>query len=193
MPMRRDSQRTPKDSGRIAGAASLGFRPIQPEDGEFLFRVYASTRTEELAHVPWSETEKRAFLLMQFTAQHQYYQENYAGTDFLVLLLDDYPIGRLYLARWKDEIRIVDIALLPEYRDTGIGTSLLLDILAEAQEVGKPVRIHVEKFNPALRLYARLGFTNIDDRGVYWFMEWSPKAQVGVHHEDTDTRQQENI
>ena len=75
-----------------------------------------------------------------------------------------------------DEIRLIDIALLLEHRNAGIGARLLQDLLAEAAQAGKPVRIHVEKFNPALRLYERLGFTPIEDQGVYLLMQWSPDA-----------------
>jgi len=153
---------------------ALGFRPIRPDDQAFLLEVYASTRREELALVDWDEDRKTAFLKMQFGAQHQYYQDYYPDTDFLIIVLDDLPVGRLYLARWPGEIRIVDLALLAAHRNAGIGTRILSDILAEATLAGKPVRIHVEKLNPALRLYERLGFTRIADKGVYWFLEWMP-------------------
>jgi ribosomal protein S18 acetylase RimI-like enzyme len=72
----------------------------------------------------------------------------------------------------------VDITLLPPYRQAGIGTAILRDILAEGTAAAKPVRIHVEKFNPALRLYTRLGFTPIADKGVYLFLEWTAGADV---------------
>jgi len=84
------------------------------------------------------------------------------------------PVGRLYVARWQDAIRMVDIALLPPYRNAGIGTAILRDLLAEAAVAHKPVRIHVEQCNPAVRLYERLGFAPIADKGVYLFMEWAP-------------------
>ncbi len=157
--------------------ASVTLRPIQPEDMPFLYEVYASTRQEELAMVAWDEAQKTAFLQMQFTAQHQYYQDNYTQAVFLVILLDDQPVGRLYVARWADEIRLMDVTLLPAYRGAGIGSGLLRALMAEAAQVGKPLRIHVEKHNPALRLYERLGFRSIADRDVYWFLEWSPAAQ----------------
>ena len=153
---------------------TVHFRPIRPDDEAFLYEVYASTRTEELAVVDWDEAQKAAFLHMQFEAQHQFYQERYTQTDILIILRDAVPVGRLYVARWQDEIRIVDIALLPPYRNAGIGTAILRDLLAEAAAAHKPVRIHVEKFNPALRLYERLGFAPIEDKGVYLFMEWAP-------------------
>lgn len=150
---------------------ALRFRPIVPSDESFLCQVYASTRLDELAATDWTDDQKTAFLQMQFVAQHKFYQDNYIDTDFLVILHDDTPVGRLYVARWRDEIRIVDIALLPAYRGTGIGTTILRDLLAEADAAGKPVRIHVERENPALRLYQRLGFVMIEDKGVYLFME----------------------
>ena len=155
---------------------SITLRPIEPDDEEFLYRVYAGTREAELAQVDWDAAQKEAFLRMQFTAQHQYYQEHYAGAAFQVILTQSRPAGRLYVARWPDEIRIVDIALLPEHRNAGIGTVLLQELLAEGAESSKRVSIHVEQFNPALRLYARLGFSRIADRGVYYLMEWSPAA-----------------
>jgi ribosomal protein S18 acetylase RimI-like enzyme len=159
-------------------AACVTVRSIQPSDLAFLFEVYAGTRLDELAVTGWTATEVEAFLRMQFSAQHQYYQDYYTETDFLIILLDELPVGRLYLARWPGEIRIVDLALLPAHRNAGIGTRILRDMLAEATLAGKPVRIHVEKLNPALRLYERLGFTRIADKGVYWFLEWNAPSQA---------------
>ena len=154
----------------------IRFRPITLGDEPFLSQVYASTRLDELAVTDWTDEQKVAFLQMQFVAQHKFYQENYTDTDFLVILQDDTLIGRLYVARWKEEIRIVDIAILPAYRRSGIGTTILRDLLAEADAAGKPVRIHVERENPALRLYQRLGFVMIEDKGVYLFMERGVQA-----------------
>jgi ribosomal protein S18 acetylase RimI-like enzyme len=138
--------------------------------------VYASTRAEEMELVNWSESDKQAFLRQQFTAQHTYYQQHYATAAFQVVVRGDALLGRLYVDRWASEIRIIDIALLPEYRGHGIGTRLLRDVLAEAVEVGKRVSIHVEHMNPAMRLYTRLGFRPVEERGVYVLMEWTPPA-----------------
>ena len=90
---------------------------------------------------------------------------------FQIILLHGEPIGRLYVARWEQEIRIVDLALLPEHRDRGIGSQILKDLLAEGKQQKLPVRIHVEQYNPALRLYHRMGFQKIGEHGVYWLME----------------------
>ncbi len=147
-------------------------RAASPADERFLCQVYAATRSSELAMVAWTEMEKSAFVEMQFRAQDQYYREHYANTSFDVILLDGQAVGRLYVSRWSDEIRIVDIALLPDFSNGGIGTALLRQLQSEAQSADKPLRIHVERFNPALRLYERLGFRQIEDKGVYLFLEW---------------------
>ena len=152
--------------------SEISFRAIGPDDAEFLCAVYASTRTEELAAVPWSAEQKDAFLRSQFAAQHEHYQTHYVGADFQVILRRGQPAGRLYVARWEREIRIVDIALLPEHRNAGIGSVLLKEILEEGKRTQKPVTIHVEQFNPAMRLYERLGFSKIAEHGPYFLMEW---------------------
>jgi GNAT superfamily N-acetyltransferase len=157
--------------------SSITSRPIHAGDEEFLYRVYASTRQEELAQTGWDETQKAAFLRMQFDAQSSYYEEHYRGAEFSVILSDDHPAGRLYVARWQEEIRIVDIAILPEHRGMGIGTRLLKDLISESEESGKPLSIHVERFNPALRLYERLGFRATADKGVYLLMERQPGSR----------------
>ncbi|MFB3786698.1 MAG: GNAT family N-acetyltransferase [bacterium] len=159
---------------------AIRFRPIRPEDEAFLYQVYASTRAEELAPLDWDAAQKEAFLRMQFQAQHRHYQTYFAEDEFLVILQDNQPIGRMYIGRWEKEIRLIDISLLPEYRGRGIGTSLLQDLLREGEASGKPVRIHVERFNPALCLYQRLGFIKIEDRGVYDLMEWTPGKDSAI-------------
>jgi len=158
---------------------NIEFRQISAQDESFLYRLYASTRQEELAQTGWDEIEKENFLKMQFAAQHKFYREQFSRAAFNLILLDKMPIGRLYLDRRRDEIRIIDIALLPAYRCQGLGTKLMNDILTEARTRGLPVRIHVESFNRALGLYQRLGFRKIGDHGVYYLMEWTPDGMQG--------------
>lgn len=150
---------------------TVSLRPVTPSDEGFLLQVYASTRREEMAQTGWSEGQIDAFLEMQYKAQRQHYREHYADASFDVILVEGRAAGRLYLQRRKDEHRIVDIALLPEFRGQGIGRNMLADIIATAAKEGKVVRIHVERNNPALRLYQRLGFVPIGDSGVYFLME----------------------
>jgi ribosomal protein S18 acetylase RimI-like enzyme len=154
----------------------IHLRDIQPGDEQFLFEVYASTRQQELAVTGWSPAQIHAFLAQQFAAQHAHYQEHYTDAQFSVIMDGDAAIGRLYVARWPREIRIVDIALLPEHRSRGIGARFLKEIQAEGRASARPVSIHVERMNPALRLYQRLGFQETEDKGVYLLLTWTPDA-----------------
>ena len=153
---------------------TITLRPVSPGDEEFLFSVYASTRMEEMDSADWSTAQKDFFLRMQFRAQSHAYIENYPGAQLQLIVLDGLPIGRLYIHRRRDEIRVMDISLLAQYRGQGIGTQLLKRILEEGVESNRPVTIHVEQFNPALHLYERLGFRQVSDLGVYSFMKWLP-------------------
>ncbi len=151
-------------------------RPITPADLEFLYQLYANTREEELALTDWGAEDKERFLRMQFSAQDQHYRQYYPGAKLEVILEQGQPIGRFYVARWESEIRLMDIALVPAVRGRGIGTALVRQLLAEGQSVGKKVSIHVEMYNPAFRLYKRLGFRRVEEKGVYFLMVWSPQA-----------------
>ena len=157
-------------------AESVSLRPIQAADEEFLRLVYAGVRAEELALTNWDDAQKQAFLRMQFDAQQRFYFEHFPDAQFQVIQLGDQPVGRLYVDRSAADIHIIDIALLPEHRNAGIGGLLLRGLLEEAAAAGKPVRIHVERFNSALRLYLRLGFTPIQERGLYLEMECRPPS-----------------
>jgi ribosomal protein S18 acetylase RimI-like enzyme len=161
-----------------SAAAGLTFRRIADADLPLLARIYASTRTEELAPLPWSDAQKAAFLDMQFRAQHTHYQKHYPDADWLIVMQGGNEIGRLYLDRLADRHCIIDIALLPDDRGHGLGEALLRDLLDEAAAAGKGVEIHVEKQNPAMRLYRRLGFTTEQDKGVYDLMRWTAPSSA---------------
>lgn len=161
-----------------AAAAGLSFLPATDADLPFLYRVYAETRAEELNQVPWSDAQKAAFLTMQFRAQHADYQQNYPAADRLVVTRAGAPVGRLYVARGGRTHEVIDIALLPLHRGQGLGTAILCDLMDEAALAGKPLSIYVEKFNPALRLYRRLGFRMVEDKGVYDLMHWTAESRA---------------
>jgi ribosomal protein S18 acetylase RimI-like enzyme len=163
-----------------AAQAGLTFRPITDDDLPFLHDVYASTRAAELALVPWSDQQKADFLATQSRAQHAHYQKYYSHTDWLVITRAGAPAGRLYLRRGAAEHRIVDIAFLPAHCGQGLGTALLRDLLDEATAAGKAVTIHVEKFNPAMRLYRRLGFATVEDKGIYDLMRWDARSAASA-------------
>lgn len=155
----------------------ISFRPETPKDSAFLYRLYVSTREDEMRIVPWPDEQKAAFLRQQFEAQTAHYKNQYSAAEYSIILFDGAPAGRLYLNQQPGDLRIMDILLAPEYRGHGIGTILLRDILDRATAAGHSVSIHVERQNPALRLYERLGFRQIDEYGVYLLMEWKPDAR----------------
>ncbi len=160
--------------GNFEPVAGVILRPETEADLEFLYHLYASTRADEMALLDWTEAEKEAFLRMQFSAQRGYYREHYRESRFDVIERDGEAIGRLYVARRPDDIRVVDIALMSEHRGRGLGGGLMRALLDEAAAAGQSVSIHVEIYNPALHLYERLGFhAKGPDNGVYRLMEWS--------------------
>jgi ribosomal protein S18 acetylase RimI-like enzyme len=155
----------------------IALRPETPQDVPFLRRLYATTREQEMRALPWDAQRREAFLDMQFAAQASHYRACYPDCEFQVIERAGKPAGRLYVERLEDEIRIVDIALAPEHCGRGIGGELLRALLGEAREGGKTVSIYVETFNPARRLYDRLGFRALDTNGVYLRMEWTPEPE----------------
>lgn len=161
----------------ISSAPVITLRPASDDELPFLSAVYADSRAEELQVVPWSAEQKADFLRMQFEAQHKYYHMQYPDADYDLVLRDGTPIGRLYVDRAPNEIRVMDIALLADYRGHGIGTSLIRAIMDEASAAGVPVSLHVETFNRARRLYDRLGFIEQDTNGIYALMEWTPETK----------------
>lgn len=154
----------------------FNLRPAEPEDEPFLFRVYASTRADEMAAWGWDAAQQEAFLRMQFTAQHLNYRAQFPDADHRVIIAGGHPAGRILVDRTGQGILLVDIALLADCRNAGIGTALIRDLQREATEAGLPVDLHVLKTNPAARLYERLGFQATDDDGIYLQMKWLPSA-----------------
>jgi ribosomal protein S18 acetylase RimI-like enzyme len=157
---------------------TVALRSATPADGDFFARVYASARADELAAVPWTDEQKSAFLAQQFAAQSSHYAIHYADASYDVIVVDSEPAGRLIVSRGDDELLIVDIALLPEFRGRGIGTRLLEPLMEEAASRGVPVLIHVEQNNPAMTLYRRLGFEPTGEVGIYFEMRRFPQAKT---------------
>lgn len=158
-------------------APGVTLRPVDADDHAFLSALYAHSRAAEMALVDWPEQAKRDFLQQQFDLQHAYYVANYPGADFLVVELDGARAGRIYVYRSPGDIRVMDVALLPELRGRGIGSGLLAELIEESERSGSSITLHVEADNPAVRLYQRLGFEHLEDRGVYQFYGRRPRAQ----------------
>lgn len=159
-------------SARSVALGAVRLRAATQADREFLIELYGTVRAAELDQVAWRPGQRHAFVRMQFELQDvQYRQHNPHGT-FDVVEVDGQPVGRLYVDRRPTDIRIVDIALLPSHCGRGIGTRLLRGVLEEAQASGRTASIHVEIHNPAAALYERLGFSAVEQVGVYRRMEW---------------------
>jgi len=158
----------PLDRAQRLGIAC---RPATEADLPVLAETYVSTRAEEVAQTGWPLEAQHRFLTQQFEAQHLHYRAHYPNAEWLVIERDGVPLGRLYLEEWEREIRLIDIALLPHARGGGIGGALVEDVIDAAAARGKAVSIHVERMNPAMRLYLRLGFAKVDEHGIYDLME----------------------
>lgn len=149
----------------------LSLREATPEDEPFLLEVYASTRLDELDGFGWSDDQKQTFIKMQFMAR----ERSYPRVDSRIILLNGRPIGRLLVDRGDTSILLRDIALLTEYRNRGLGSRLIKELMKEAAAVGKPILLHVVVTSPAVRLYERLGFCSTgDESAAYLEMQWAP-------------------
>lgn len=151
---------------------TLTLRDATAEDDAFLRQVYACTRAEEMAMVPWTEEQREAFLRFQFDAQDSYYRSQFPDASYQIILDDGVAVGRLYVYRNPTDMRILDITILPEYRAAGLGTSLIRDLQAEAERSTKPLNIWVENFNRSQSLFKRLGFAIVQEEGYNNLMEY---------------------
>lgn len=159
---------------------SIGLRPATSSDAPLLLEIYTSTRADEMALVPWWTGEQKAsFVQMQSDAQHKHYRNNYPQAQYLIVTVNDRPAGRLYLAEKESELRILDLTLLPDERNQGVGSYLLNRLIEDSTAKKKALEIHVENFSPALRLLERLGFVNAQENGIYFLM----KREAGNNHE----------
>jgi len=152
----------------------ISLRPVNESDDGFILSLYASTREQEMALVPWSPEQKDAFVRMQYAAQKRHYQAECPRAAHNIIYVDEIPAGRLYLDRRADALHILDITLLPRHRGQGAGGEVLRRVLEEARGAGKPVTIYVESFNPSMRLFERLGFQRNHEQGIQWLMKWQP-------------------
>ena len=154
---------------------NISLRKTTQSDIPFMISLYASTRTAELAMTNFSEQEKLTFIEQQFNAQYAHYNQHYCNDFFNIVEIDGEAVGRLFVDYWENEIRIVDIVLAPKQRNSGLGSYLFKTLFNQAKEMAKPITIHVEKNNPAKRLYERLGFTlKTQTNEVYLLMQWIP-------------------
>jgi ribosomal protein S18 acetylase RimI-like enzyme len=149
------------------------------EDEEFLFAVYAETRREEVEQFGWPNVQVQQFLRMQFELQQRSYRHRYPEAELSVVVFEGVRIGKLHTAVMANSIVLVDVALLPAYRNRGVGTSLIRDLQSRAANTGKSVVLHVIDNSPARRLYERMGFSVTGGTFPYIAMEWNHNETIG--------------
>jgi GNAT superfamily N-acetyltransferase len=157
---------------------SLTLRPATGEDNSFLLEVYKSSRGEDLRELGWDEARVAEFLEMQYEAQRTYDDQDYAQANNEVILSAGEPAGRLLVDSRQNEIRCIDLALLPEFRNRGLGTLLLRRLQRDAAKVNKPLRLQVIRYSRAVGLFERLGFVRTSETGTHFQMEWKPNASA---------------
>ena len=153
----------------------MALRPVRVSDDSFLLALYESTRAAEMAPVPWSDDQKRDFLIGQFEAQRTDYTTRFPDAEHSIVMANDEPIGRVWIDRRSDEIRLLDIAILPRSQNAGVGTALVEQLQQQAAAAGLPLRHSVHTMNrDALRFYERLDFFVVEDFETHVLMEWNP-------------------
>lgn len=161
------------ESFQLPGGGTVDLRPVTESDDDFLLTVYASTREDELAQTAWTVDQKRDFLRWQLDLQRREYETRFPDAEYRIIVVDQQPAGRIWVGADKEQIRLLDIALLPEFQNRGVGTILLRRLMDRADNEGKALRHMVFVLNNnADRFYERLGFKKIDDFGAYKHMEW---------------------
>lgn len=160
---------------------AITLRPVVAADATFLREIYASTRSDEMALVPWTEEQRHAFIEMQFQAQQAHYQDHFPQATREIVLENDRAVGRLYVDRPERETNIIDLTLSPAERNRGIGSYLLNAILEDAARSERIVGIYVESFNPSLRFFKRLGFVETEQSGIHIHLQWFPP---GIAHKN---------
>lgn len=168
--------------------SDVSLRPVCVDDEEFILKVYASSRADEMALVDWSDEQKAAFLRSQSNAQREQYTARFPDAEYSVVLVGEKPAGRLWIGRDDKEIRLLDIAILPEFQNRGVGSFLLRRLIEDAKASGKPLRHMVFKLNPdAHRFYERFGFRVFEDFGAYLHMELPPEDDAAPASSATES------
>ena len=155
-------------------ANSITVRPVTPDDEEFLLKIYKSSRGDVLRGLDWDEDRISEFLGMQYEAQQHFHESEYKRANDEIILVAGEPAGRLIVERREYEIRCIDVALLPEHRNNGVGAFLIRKLQEEARREDKPLRLQVIRFSRAVNLFERSGFVRTSETGTHFQMEWTP-------------------
>jgi GNAT superfamily N-acetyltransferase len=165
----------------LPNGCKLMLRPVTKEDDPFLLALYGSTREAELSQVEWQEGQREVFVRWQFDLQRREYDARFPDARYQIIVIDEEPAGRIWVGEDEEQIRLLDIALLPQFQKRGAGTALLRELMKEAARAGKLLRHMVFVLNDnAHRFYEQLGFVVIEDVGAYKHMEWKRGEELPV-------------
>jgi GNAT superfamily N-acetyltransferase len=154
---------------------SLSLRRATSGDDDFILKLYKSSRGDDLRELGWEESRIDEFLTMQYEAHRTFEAGDYPDASDEVIIFEHRPVGRLLVDRREAEIRIADLALLPEYRNRGLGSFLIRNLQKEARTAGRPLRLQVITFSPAINFLERLGFERTSETGSHFQLEWNPR------------------
>lgn len=168
-----------EDQYVAAVSTQISLSPVGSSDEQFLYQTFASTRAAEMALTGWNTEQQETFLRMQYQAQRSWYRVQCPDAEYWVICCGETAVGRLIIDRTPEQIHVVDIALLPEFRKQGIGSTLMKAIMKEAAQAAKAVGLYVERFNPALSWYERLGFRVAGSGPIYFEMVWRAAQASG--------------
>jgi len=161
---------------KLPDGGTVELCPVTPSDDQFLLSVYASTRAAELAQVEWEDGQKELFLRWQFDMQRREYDTRFPEAAYHVIVIDQQPAGRIWVGADNEQVRLLDIGLLPAFQNRGVGTRLVQRLMTYAANQDKALRHMVFVLNnDAERFYERLGFKQIEEFGAYKHMEWRPE------------------
>lgn len=149
---------------------ALELRPASEADEALLRELFASHLERELAYL--EPADRPSFLELQWRARQRDYRHRYPNSEDQIVMAGGVAAGRLLTASAAQELVIVDLALLPDFRGRGIGSALLRRLLAQAAREMMVVHLYVTQMNPAIRLYRRLGFRQVTQCHPYVLMEW---------------------
>ncbi len=151
----------------------ISIREARADDTMFFEKLYFLTRRGEFAQIGWDDDQLTPFLKMQFDLQTRAYAMQYPKAETFTIESGGAKVGRLITNDEAGEIRLVDIAVLPESRGLGVGSFVIKKLQTEAAKIEKPVTLQVLKTNlPALRLYEKLGFAVNGENDLYLMMRW---------------------
>jgi GNAT superfamily N-acetyltransferase len=157
-------------------APDFTLRPARPEDEDFLFALFVTSRERELSALPLPPDQAESFARMQYRSQLAGFRHVHPGAVELVVETAEGPVGRIVLEDRPGELWVVDLALMPDHRNAGLGAALLRHCMKRAVAERLVMRGSVTPYNPARRLYARLGIVELPSEGGATIpLEWRPQ------------------